>query len=277
MKVVVITGSTRGIGFGLADSFLEMGCSVVISGRTRAGVESATTVLQDRHETELILGWACDVAEPAQVQDLWTKSIKRFERVDIWINNAGIASPLREFWEVAPEETSSVVATNLLGSMFGARVAIQGMLSQGYGALYNMEGMGSTGRKREGMTAYGTTKAAIRYFTDALILETQNTPIVVGSLSPGMVPTDLVIEQFAGQPELWQQSKRALGVIMDDVATVTPWLARKVLENDKHGARIAWLTRRKLAGRFVSAPFSRGRELGDLEEYRGSASGLPRD
>jgi NAD(P)-dependent dehydrogenase (short-subunit alcohol dehydrogenase family) len=270
MKVVVVTGSTRGIGFGLADSFLELGCSVVISGRTPAGVEAARAALEERHEPERILGLACDVAEPAQVRDLWAKAIERFGRVDIWINNAGIANRLAEFWEVDPEEMGAVVGTNLLGSMYGARVALRGMLAQGHGALYNMEGMGSTGRKREGMTVYGTTKAAIRYFTDSLVVETYDTPIVVGSLSPGMIPTGLVIEQFEDKPELWQQSKRALGIIMDDVATVTPWLARKVLQNDKHGARIAWLTRRKLAGRFISAPFTRGRELGDLVDYTGS-------
>lgn len=264
MKVVVITGSTHGIGFGLADSFLEMGCSVAISGRTPAGVEEARTTLQERHDSDRILGHACDVTEPVQLRELWARAKDGFDRVDIWINNAGIANRLVEFWELDSEETSAVVDTNLLGSMHGARVALRGMLAQGYGALYNMEGMGSTGRIQDGMTVYGTTKAAIRYFTNALIEETKDTPILVGSLSPGMVPTGLVIEQFKDKPELWQRSKRALGIIMDDVTTVTPWLAREVLENDKHGARIAWLTRRKLAARFISAPFKRGLELGEL-------------
>ncbi len=277
MKIVVITGSTRGIGFGLADSFLEMGCSVVISGRTPAGVEAARITLHEQHDSERILGQACDVTQPAQLQDLWTKTIERFQRVDIWINNAGITNRLAEFWEIDPEEVGNVVDTNLLGSMHGARVALRGMLAQGYGALYNMEGMGSTGRKQGGLTVYGTTKAAIRYFTDALIVETEDTPILVGSLSPGMVPTGLVIEQFEDKPELWQKSKRVLGIIMDDVDTVTPWLARKVLENEEHGARIAWLTRRKMAGRFISAPFTRGRELGDLDDYKGSDSRSRRD
>jgi NAD(P)-dependent dehydrogenase (short-subunit alcohol dehydrogenase family) len=186
-----------------------------------------------------------------QLHDLWTITTERFGKVDIWINNAGVANRMAQIWELPPEQLAAVVDTNVLGTMYGAHVAINGMLAQGYGAIYNMEGMGSNGRKQDGMTLYGTSKAAIRYLTDALILETKGTPLVVGSLSPGMVSTGFVIDQFQEQPELWQQSKRVLSIIMDDVDTVAPWLARRVLENDKHGARITWLTRRKMAGRFL--------------------------
>ena len=270
MKVIVVTGSTRGIGFGLVNSFLNLDCQAVLSGRSAESVDTAKTKLLEQHDADRILAHPCDVTQPEQLQGLWDRATEHFGKVDIWINNAGIANDLASLWEVAPEQMAAVVNTNVLGSMFGSRVALNGMLAQGNGALYNMEGMGSTGRKQAGMAVYGTTKAAIRYLNDALILETDGMPVIVGSLSPGMVATALVFDQFREQPELWQRSKRALSVIMDDVETVTPWLAQRVLRNEKHGARIAWLTRRKLAGRFMSAPLSRRPPLGDPDDYETS-------
>jgi short-subunit dehydrogenase len=139
------------------------------------------------------------------------------------------------------------------------------MLDQGYGAVYNMEGMGSNGRIQEGMTICGTSKATVH---EALVSETESTPVLVGSISPGMMVTDLVIDQFKEDPDMWQRSKRVLSIIMDEVGTVPPWLAPRILLNEKHGARIAWLTRRRLPGRFLLAPFLCRPALGELEDYQ---------
>jgi short-subunit dehydrogenase len=74
-----------------------------------------------------------------------------------------------------------------LGVIYGSRIATAGMLAQGHGSIYNMEGMGSDGRKHSGLALYGTTKYAIAYFTDCLAQELKDTPLVVGALRPGMV------------------------------------------------------------------------------------------
>ena len=89
----------------------------------------------------------CDVTDYEQVQALWDAAVARFGQVDIWINNAGIANTLTPFWELPPSLMQSVVQTNILGSMYGTSVALRGMLKQGYGALYNMEGFGSRGKR----------------------------------------------------------------------------------------------------------------------------------
>ena len=85
------------------------------------------------------------------------------------------------------------------------------MLDQGYGSLYNMEGLGSDGRRVEGLTLYGSTKYALRYFTDALVEEMRTTPVLVGALSPGMVITDLITGQYEDRPEDWEAAKRIFG------------------------------------------------------------------
>ena len=266
MKSIVITGSTRGIGYGLADSFLRLGCSVTISGRTQASVEKATTTLSEKHKSDSVLGHLCDVRQLEQVQTLWHAAKARFGSVDIWINNAGISHPQLDFYKHSSKQIQAVVATNLIGAMHGASVAMRGMLDQGYGSIYNMEGLGSDGRKVEGLTLYGCTKSALRYLTDALIEETRDTPVSVGALSPGMVVTDLLTRQYEDRPaEEWERAKRVFNILADRVETVTPWLAERVLANKKTGVRIKWLSGPKIMGRFLTARLRR-RDLFDLGE-----------
>jgi len=255
MKTIVITGSTRGIGYGLTDAFLARGCRVVVSGRSQTAVDEAVAKLSTTHPAERIFGCPCDVTECDQVQALWDTAKEHFGPIDIWINNAGVAHPMQDFWQQSPDQVRAVVDTNVVGAMFGARVAVRGFLDQGHGSLYNMEGLGSDGRKLAGMMVYGTSKYALSYLTDALVAETQGTPVLVGALQPGMVMTDLITKQYDERPEDFEDAKRVLNILTDRVETVTPWLADKVLANEKTGVRFRWLTRGKLMGRFLMAPF----------------------
>jgi NAD(P)-dependent dehydrogenase (short-subunit alcohol dehydrogenase family) len=262
-KNVVITGSTRGIGFGLADAFLARGCRVVVSGRAQENIDQALETLRQKYEPECIAGSPCDVTSFEQVQSLWDYTCAQFGIVDIWINNAGSANILANFWDLEPLKMEAVVNTNILGSMYGAKVAIKGMLAQGSGSLYNMEGFGSRGKRRmTGMTLYGTTKAAVAFLNDSLIEETRGTPVVVGSLSPGMVVTDLLLNQRAGDPADWERSKRVFNILADRVETVAPWLVERILANEepqarKHGIRITRMNTFTVMARFLSAPFNK--------------------
>ena len=257
MKTIVITGSTRGIGRGMADEFLTRGHRVVVSGRSQDSVENALAGFADRHSAENVFGQPCDVQEYHQVETLWDAAVDHFGRVDLWINNAGITFEQRPFWQVPVEEIRQVVETNLLGVMNGSRVAIKGMLAQGGGALYNMEGLGSDGRRVEGLTLYGTTKRGVQYLTEALIEEAEGSSVLVGALSPGMVITDLITDQYEDKPEELERAKRIFNILADKVETVTPWMVEQMLANEKHGAHIRWLTQGKVIWRFLTAPFNR--------------------
>jgi NAD(P)-dependent dehydrogenase (short-subunit alcohol dehydrogenase family) len=263
MKTIVITGSTRGIGYGLADAFLDLGCAVAISGRAQTSVESAIASLSVQYEPARIWGYPCDVTQYAQVQTLWDTALERLGQIDVWINNAGIAHAQQSFWAQPPEQIQAVVETNLVGTMFGSKVALHGMLQQGHGSLYNMEGLGSDGRAVTGLALYGTTKAGIRYLTESLVQEVAGTQVRVGTLSPGMVTTELLTAQYSGRPDDWERDKRVFNIIADPVETVAPWLAQRVLSNQKNGARLKWLTKTKLAWRFLTSPFHQRDLFGD--------------
>ena len=120
--------------------------------------------------------------------------------------------------------------------------------------------MGSGGRKVEGTSVYATSKAGLRYLDEVLVQEAEGTPVLVGVLRPGMVMTDLVTKPYEGRPEDWEEARRIFNIIGDRVETVTPWLAQKVLENEKNGAVISWSSNLKIMGRFLTARF-RKRDL----------------
>lgn len=254
MKVVVITGSTRGIGYGLAEAFLEQGCAVVVSGRSAAAVEHAVAQLAQRHEPPRLLGQPCDVTIFEEVQALWAAAVRRFGRVDVWINNAGLAHPDIPFWQQPPAVMRAVVETNMLGMLYGCKVALEGLAAQGGGAIYNFEGFGSNDMMRPGLTTYGTTKRALRYFTRSLERECQGGPVRIGTISPGIVATDMIeteLGELTGDARV--RARRLYNILGDRVETVAPWLAAQVLADTRHASRIAWLTPGKAFTRFLTA------------------------
>ena len=259
-KVIVITGSTRGIGFGLANAFLNEGCAVVVSGRSKETVDQAIQVLETKHEAGKVFGVPCDVSKPEQVQTLWDYSVKYLGRVDIWVNNAGWSGEQGMIWERPAEEVASIAATNILGTVHGSQVAMRGMLKQGSGVIYNMEGMGGDGRKHAGLTMYGTSKYATHYFTESLALEARDTPIIIGSLRPGMVITDMIIDRYKNRPKEWERAKKIFNIIADTVENVSPRLVKKMLENQKNGVILEYSSRMNLMWRFATSPF-RKRDL----------------
>jgi len=255
MKSIVITGSTSGIGLGLAGSFLDLGCQVVISGRSPERLKAAADKLAEKFDTERTACFLCDVRNREEVRSLWDFAVRTFGKVDIWINNAGIAHPDTAIADFTEEQVKEVTDTNIAGTINGCIVALRGTRQQGSGAIYNLEGLGSDGRIISGLALYGLSKSAVTYFTSALAKETKGTPVIAGGIKPMMVATKLITAQYEGHPEEWDRVKGTLNLLSDRVETVTPWIARRVLQNKKNGAHISWLTGRKVITRMLLAPF----------------------
>lgn len=266
-RVVVITGSTRGIGRGLADHFARAGCAVVVSGRDQGTVDATVKELSSSNAGARLAGFACDVTSLPDVQALWDATVTAFGRVDIWINNAGISHRRKPLHEQDASEIEAVVDTNLMGTLNGCRVALSGMKARGAGWVWNMEGFGSNGMTAPGITVYGATKRAVTYLTKALIKETAGTGVNVGWLSPGIVATELLARDYEGDAAAWEKAKKIFNILGDSVETVTPFLVKGVLGATKSGARVAWLTKPKAFARFATAGF-RKRTL-DLPDPEG--------
>lgn len=255
MKHVVITGGTRGIGFGLATQFLKKGCKVTISGTSQPTVDPVVEQFSKKFSKSHIHGYPCDIVNYKNIEALWDSAVDHLGKIDIWINNAGVDQERKSIWEMSPEAYKRVIETNILGTMSGSHVAFQRMLQQGEGQIFNMEGFGSNGMVREKMGVYGTSKSAVRYFTRSLSLEAKGTSVQVGGLSPGMVATDILKKTVEEGNEDAQQAKRIFNILADHVETVTPFLVDKILATKTNGAQIEWLTKPKIAWRFMSSPF----------------------
>jgi len=255
MNSIVITGSTSGIGFGLADVFCSHGCAVTISGRSQTNLDKAYRILSGKYDQNRILAHICDVSHYDQVEGLWNVARARFGRVDIWINNAGAGHPETLIWDYSRDMIDKVIGANVTGALYGMTVASKGMMQQGFGSIYNMEGLGSSGPVIKGLALYSATKSALARLTTAAAKEVRGTSIIVGSLRPGMVATKLITEQYDGHPEEWKRAERIFSILSDRVETVTPWLANKILSNKRNGVRIEWLTKPKIFLRFLTSPF----------------------
>ena len=263
---VVITGSSKGIGFALADAFLQLGYPVVISGRHLEALNIARQKLNQKFSTQQLHAVCCDVTSQDAALQLWHEAIQHFEHVTIWINNAGSCTASLDFIDIPPKDITQVIHTNVIGSMLGAQVALKNMLQQGHGQIFNMEGWGSHGEWSHGMTVYSTSKAAIHYFSKALYKEARGSKIQVGTLSPGMVTTELLISSWTqGNPKHWNQMKRLFKFIIDPPETVASYLAQQMIQNQKMHSRIAWMTPWRLLMRFFRPYYWRRNPLKDTD------------
>ncbi len=261
---VVITGSSKGIGFGMAREFLKRGHAVMVSSRGREAVDRAVAALRAEVPGARVEGHPCDVADYAQVQSLWDAGARAFGRVDIWVNNAGRDGMKAPFFLVPPEDMRATIETNLIGLMHCNRVCMAGMWKQKGGWIWNMEGFGSNGAIRPTVSIYGSTKYALRYFTKAMVKELAKTPIKVGYLSPGIVVTDLLVPPPDKRGKPWEQSKKILNILADTVETVTPYLVEGMLAAKESGAAVRWLTDGKVRWRFFRSLFVKRDLFGPL-------------
>lgn len=260
MKNVVITGSTRGIGFSMAREFLKAGCHVTLSGR---GEELSESVQVELIPFEGKYSYVqCNVQKKSMLQNLWDVSLSKWGKIDIWINNAGQNTPHVFSWETNEAFTENIIKTNIIGMIYSSQVAARGMIKQGSGAIYSMEGLGSNNMIQVKTILYGTTKHALTYFMKGLAKELVGTGVIAGRLSPGMMLTDFITKTPDGrQAEVISNAKfkKVFNILADKPETVAKFFIPRMLTNTKNNIQIAWLTNRKSAWRFMTAGFRKDR------------------
>lgn len=253
-KTIVITGSTRGIGYGLAVNLLERGHQLVMNGKNAERLREKVRELKGRgYDVIAVEG---DVSHESCFGEIIEKANAHFGKIDIWINNAGIPQANKRFDELGNAEIKELLAVNLSGSMMGTNAAIHYFRKQGYGKIFNMEGFGSDGRIMDKLTLYGTSKRAINYFTKSISREMKGEGIQIGILSPGMVRTDFLSGAMStGTPEEQAKNKKVFDILAEDVDVVSEFLAGKILKSTKQYDRIEFLTKARLIPKIVRLMF----------------------
>ena len=254
MATAVITGSTKGIGRGLAEEFIKRGHNAVICSRSQTDVDKAVTELNALGPGKCA-GLSCDNTIKSQLQALWDLAVSEFGTVDYWVNNAGLATARYEAHETPEDLVTTMISSNLLGTTFGCQIAISGFRQQGHGALYNVLGGSFDGKFLvPNMSVYSSTKAGVHLLTKYLLKENKDQNIIIGMISPGTLITENYFEEQKHlTEEEWQKVRPILSIICDYVETVTPWLTEQILNNRKNGRRIAWMTTSKMLKRFAAA------------------------
>lgn len=261
MSNVVITGSTKGIGHALAREFRKRGHSVVVTGRSQSAVDEAISTLDSAPGNGKVLGRTLEVSDPEQQQALWEYAADSLGRVDLWVNNAGVAHTTEPITQTTEDAVRAMVHTNMLGTIFGSQTAARGMVAQGGGKIFNVLGGGSDGRIRPGMGVYGATKRGLDGFTRALSKEIADTGVTVGQIRPGVLITEGWLREAAAAPEQVRSQRKALSFITDHVDDVAPELVERMLASTKNGDEISWLTTGRLAKRFMTPGYAKKHDV----------------
>lgn len=195
-KVAVITGAARGIGLALANALHARGCAVAL-----VDIESSLPeVAAGFRDGPRVTAHVCDVRDRARVAAIVGEVQAVHGRVNILVNNAGVALAGR-FLEVSAEDFDWVMAVNFGGALNMARAFVPAMLHEPEAQLLNVcssfAWLGVAGK-----TGYGASKAALRAFSEALRAELSQTSVGVTLLFPGPVATELVQRgRAASQPQ----------------------------------------------------------------------------
>ena len=215
-KVIVITGSTRGIGRAMAESCAAEGATVVVSSRTPATVDATVTAIAATGAT--VSGVTCDVAIDTDIEALLAHAVRAHDHVDVWVNNAGISLGMRRHIDTTPDEMRAIVDINLIGTMVASRLVVPYFVERGAGVLINVSGRGGRGDAAAFTAAYAATKAAVMVFTKSLAAEHKDDPISVLAFMPGMVDTDFYGETMQVSPDLADVASN-IRVVLDAIGT----------------------------------------------------------
>lgn len=188
-QIVVITGSTRGFGYAIAQAMLKAGAKVVVSGRSQDAPRKTVKALQRFGD---VTGIACDVRRERQVYALARQVVSRLGRIDVWVNNAGYSASAGRILETRPEEALDMFMANDLGTLHGTRAALRFMLPRKQGTLVNIYGNGSFLRPASPTALYGATKAWVASFTRSLAKEIEGSGVRLVGFSPGMMLTAML-------------------------------------------------------------------------------------
>jgi NAD(P)-dependent dehydrogenase (short-subunit alcohol dehydrogenase family) len=225
-KVAVVTGAARGIGRACAERFLAEGAKLVLGDIDAVELKKCAAEIGT---TDSVLAVITDVSKKDQVDALVAAAVARFGRVDIMVNNAGIA-PVQDFLDISEANYDRVLAVNLKGAFMGTQAAARQMIAQGGGGvIINMSSINS-GLANPRVATYAISKGGMNQVTSTAAVAFAPHGIRVVGVGPGTIATDMVMDgTFIDSEEMRRAvlSRTPLGRLgtAAEIASVVAFLA----------------------------------------------------
>jgi NADP-dependent 3-hydroxy acid dehydrogenase YdfG len=187
-KIALITGASQGIGQALTASLAAEGYSLAVCARNRGKLDVLTQQLQEQYPSQRFQAFTCDVREASQVEKTVSQVLSIWERLDVLINNAGIAIRSCLLQEHSIEQIDDLINTNLKGSIYTMHAVLPAMVRQQNGTIININ---STAGKTAFpyWSVYNASKFGLDALTKAVAQEQRDNGIRVASIYPGAVDT----------------------------------------------------------------------------------------
>lgn len=219
-KVAVVTGAGRGLGRAIAIGLAEAGAKVALASRSEEHLLAVAQENEALRENALVV--ATDISDPASVSILADRTLSKFGKVDILVNNSGILAT-RALVDQSPEEWDGIFATNVRGTFLVTQAVGRHMVAQKSGKVINvasnfaMKGIANH-------TAYCGSKAAVVAMTKSLALEWARYNVQVNALAPGYFATDLTAGVRDNQAAFDSIVKAIPARRMGDPQELVPWV-----------------------------------------------------
>jgi len=221
-KIAIVTGGGSGLGFAIAQKFIENGITTIISGRDIQKLDAAKNKLGENcHALPIDLNDLSII--PSFVQTI----LKQFGQIDILVNNAGI-NMKKDFTEVTDEEFLQVITTNLLAVFALSREVVKHMLQRKTGSIINISSMAAQYGLPK-VIAYSASKTAIDGMTRAMAVELSPKGIRVNAIAPGFIYSDMTDKALNNDPERKEKvfSRTPMGIMgqPEDIGNAALYLA----------------------------------------------------
>jgi len=187
-KVVVITGASLGLGKALAAQFIKAGCRVIISSENKKNLESTAEELSVDY-------FLADVTVYENLLNLGEYVFEKHGAIDIWVNNAGIQIAPSAAEEVNIKKLRQLFEVNFFGYFYGCQTALKYMKKQGSGLIININSTAGL-QGKPGLSAYSSSKFAIKGLTESIRKEIINSNIKIYAVYPGGIQTDIYKEKY---------------------------------------------------------------------------------
>ncbi|XUL86425.1 SDR family oxidoreductase [Streptomyces galilaeus] len=215
-RIVAITGASGGIGEATARLLARRGASVVLAARRSERIEA---IAQDiREEGGRAATCVVDVTKAEDLQHLVSTTIDRYGRIDVLVNNAGIA-PISPLADLDTESWSAMIDVNLRGTLNGIAAALPAFRRQGSGHLVSIVSVAGLSGVSPSMAVYAATKNAVRTVHEGLRTESTDGVVRTTAISPGYIRTDLA--DSMADPRIREQTRKnmdAMGIPPEAVA-----------------------------------------------------------